>query len=432
MFKVIGESGSIWYYDVLNNKVLDSNGTQLNLFHIVSNRAIALFDDRKYQKFFDQRGLNNALKPNDRLFIQTDQLTDLIIQLGLKCDLNCIYCCQEICSPDTTSRINLEKFLTQLRKSTINFSNLRVIQLWGGEPLVYWKFVKRIVEFIRENIPEFKGYFHLTTNATLLNKEKIEFFIKNNVRVQVSHDGVNHKFQRTINDWLDDDKKVELIKYFLGEKHMGDVNITFAPMFNPNIFDSLELFEKRIPGVKICCRSPLRCDSTNAHLMKMFSAKNVEIAKTSFYKLLTLQPGERFYKMTQPTRSRLLDLCCNLISGRLPAEIQFNCPSKQKYEICFNLQGQHIFCHGATASMGVAHGTIDNIANCFITKAESVAYRTMCKECLYTQFCQGPCVLYQNKDAKIHCESTHWFWEAWFAAIWKTIFNEKPIEVLRV
>ena len=114
MFKIIGDNGSIWYYDILNNKVLDSNGIQLNLFHIVSNRAIALFNDRKYQKFFDQRGLNNALKPNDRVFVQTDQLTDLVIQLGLKCDLNCIYCSQKICSPDTTSRINLEKFLTRL------------------------------------------------------------------------------------------------------------------------------------------------------------------------------------------------------------------------------------------------------------------------------------------------------------------------------
>lgn len=431
MFRIVGDAGAIWFYDPLNTKVFDANGVALNLLHATNAACSATYTHPRVKRFEDAVGRDLSLNREDKHFAYDEKMTDLTIQLGLNCNLSCIYCSQSNCHPEK-SKIDLNDFLRRLKSSEINWESLKVVQLWGGEPLVYWKHLRKIVEFVRKEIPEFKGQFHTTTNGSLLDMEKARFFVENDVSIQLSHDGVNHKYQRTNDDWLDDPKKIEAVLYLLRDNRKGDVNMTFAPMFNPNLFDSLELFDKKIPGVKVCCRSPLRCDSSNAHLMNLFTKENEAIARDSYYRLITLQPGDRFYEMTRPTRARLLWLCMNFVYGIHPKSIAFNCPSAQRYEMCFNLKGNFIPCHGSTEAMKCGSGNIDDLKSCFSTGFVSIANRPMCKGCLYTAICQGPCGMYGDVDAKIHCQSTKWAWAAWFDAVWKTIFGEKPVEIKEV
>lgn len=431
MFRVIGELGTIWFYDPLNTKVFDSNGIELNLLQIPNVIQCSTYTHPRAKCFDDALGKDIALNKEDKYFNYDEKMTDLTIQLGLNCNLKCIYCSQNNCHPENL-KIDIDNFLHRLKNSEINWKNLKVIQLWGGEPLVYWKHLKKIVEFVRNEIPQFKGHFHTTTNGSLLDMEKAHFFIEHDVSIQVSHDGVNHKIQRTEDDWLDDSEKIRTVLYLLRDNHRGDVNMTFAPMFNPNLFDSLELFNKKIPGVKVCCRSPLRCDSFNAHLMNLFTKEKEVIARDSYYRLITLQPGDRFYDITSPTRARLLWLCRNFVYGMHPKSIAFNCPSAQRYEMCFNLRGNFIPCHGSTEAMNCGVGTIDDLKSCYLTGFKSIANRPICQGCLYTAICQGPCGMHGDVDAKIHCQSTKWAWAAWFDAVWKTIFGEKPIEITEI
>ena len=426
MFKIIGEN-NIWFYDAITNKILDKNQKVIYLPNIVDHYLLFY----KYRK-------STYYSDDNMYFFQKDfepdikNITDLVIQLGLNCNLKCIYCSQNFCTPDLPSKSDIDYFCQLLLKSKINWKNIQCIQLWGGEPLVYWKALIKIVTFIRENIRKFKGHFHITTNGILLDKKKLDFFLKYNVKIQLSHDGVNHEVQRLTPDPLKDQKFVELMNWFLAENWMGDINITFGPINNPNLLDSLQYFKSKLPNVQICCRSALRCDSTNKHLLFQYSSDNLKIAKESYYRVLTLQPKDELFYTTYPTRYRLYELCRHFIFNRNPVNILFNCPSKQRKELCFNLKGEYIPCHGSTKSMGFSLGSLDKLDICKDINFIYFKDRPMCHGCLYTQVCQGPCGMYKNIDALIHCKSTKWAWEAWFEAVWFTLFKERPIYIERV
>ena len=429
MKKIIGDKGTIWFYDALNNKVYDANKVPLNLMHAPKAGNNIFYKHRRLAYFNATLGTSNPVVPSDKTYIYSNKITDLTIQLGMKCNYKCLYCFQKDLPPDSLSKIDLESFLQRLKNSEISWSDLKVVQLWGGEPLVYWKHFKKIVEFIRKEIPEFKGYFHFTTNGSLLDMEKAKFCVKHNVKLQVSHDGVNHKLQRTEDDWIDNPKIVEAVLYLLRDHNMGDIAMTFAPMFNPNLFDSLEFFDKKLPGVKVSFRWPMRCDSSNCHLMTLFTDENIKIARDSYYKLLTLTPEDKFYNTVTPTRYRLMQFTHNLIYGIHPRSIVWNCPSRQKYEMIFDLKGNYVSCHAATKECGYGVGTIDDLKSCYRTGFTSISNRPKCRDCLFTVICQGPCGMFDDLNADIHCQSTRWAWEAWFAATWKSIFDEKPIKI---
>lgn len=431
MFKIIGENGSIWYYDANTNKVYNNVKQILNLYKLPLTNKI-LFNFHSRAKYFkDTKGKYLAIRPEDKIYFPEKNITDLTIQLGLNCNYSCIYCFQH--DQITPEKVDLDSFLFRLKNSKLNWESIKVIQLWGGEPLVYWKHLTKIVEFIRKEIPQFKGYFHLTTNGSLLDMKKAEFFVKHRIRLQVSHDGVNQKLTRNAKDWLDDPEIVNTVMYLCNDHHLGDVAMTFGPMFNCNLFDSLALFDQKIPGVKISCRWPLRCDRSNAHLLDLFTPENKEELKSSYYKLIMLQPGDKYYDITYPTRYRLQQFIRNFVSGQEPESIAYACPSRQKYEMTFNLKGNYIGCHGTTDCSGHGGGNLDDLDSCYRTGFTSLMNRKICKGCLYNQICQGPCGLQNGEDyERIHCESTKWAWEAWFAAVWKSIFGEMPIKVEEV
>lgn len=431
LYKLIAENGNFWFYDPEINKFWDSNLIPLDFRKNSNYQLIKNSNPKTSKEYFLKQDQYNSLQKSDKYYPFSDEITDLVIQLGTKCNLKCIYCCQNINIKNDKEKIDINLFLSKLKNSSFNWKNLKTIQLWGGEPLVYWKYVKQIIEFIRNNIKDFNGYFHITTNGSLLDIQKVKFFEKYRVILQISHDGINQKKHRT-EDWLDNPKVVEAVKYYCCEKHLGDINVTFGPVSNPNLIDTFKLFKEKLPGAVICCRAPLRCDSTNDFLLREYTQENIDIAKTSFFKLLCQKEGDEFFDACRPTRIRLSELARNLIFGGQNTNIKFNCPSLQRKIIHFNLKGELIPCHGLTKEMNCSFGSLDNLSECYITNFISISNRDMCKNCLYTHLCQGPCGIHSDVDAKIHCKSTRWIWEVWFAAIWYMLFNTKLIKVEKV
>lgn len=98
------------------------------------------------------------------------------IKLGGKCNLHCKYCHALKDEYNFDERI-LPK-IKELKPKLINFS--------GGEPLLYWEWIKKIVNYIG---PIEKGY-SIVTNGTLVNDEIVEFANKNVIRISLSFDGV--------------------------------------------------------------------------------------------------------------------------------------------------------------------------------------------------------------------------------------------------
>jgi len=127
---------------------------------------------------------------------------NMCLFLTRSCNLKCIYCYEEGGVYETggsmqekTAFLAVDWLMEQsgkMKKVHINF--------FGGEPLLRFPLMKSIVEYAKKRVTEVdkKVDFHLTTNGTLLDDEKIAFIKEHKISVQISFDGTKElqDFQR--------------------------------------------------------------------------------------------------------------------------------------------------------------------------------------------------------------------------------------------
>lgn len=110
--------------------------------------------------------------------MNNNKINAATIYLGSKCNLNCSYCHREV--KENEDKVS-DRLINQLKKQ-----NVDRIKFMGGEPLLYIKEIKKVVnEFSNKNVE-----FSLTTNGILLNTYK-DYLKKHNFLICVSYDGNN-------------------------------------------------------------------------------------------------------------------------------------------------------------------------------------------------------------------------------------------------
>ena len=120
-----------WVYDNVLNEVYDGDGKLVDLTEDERLKAYAMLKEQE-----GKPGYSNS-KGKD--------LWDLRIQLGLKCNMSCKYCAQSDRENErwVSSPKDVPAFIEKLRASGIKVHG--VIELWGGEPFVYWKTLQKLV-----------------------------------------------------------------------------------------------------------------------------------------------------------------------------------------------------------------------------------------------------------------------------------------------
>ena len=63
------------------------------------------------------------------------------------------------------------------------------ISFYGGEPLLMFRLIKEVVEYVKREYCQRTVHFNLTTNGTLFTPEIVQYFIKNNIQIMFSLDG---------------------------------------------------------------------------------------------------------------------------------------------------------------------------------------------------------------------------------------------------
>jgi len=126
------------------------------------------------------------------------------LNLTQACNLACSYC--------FTGGKSNKKMTFELAKKIIDFlffnaekGNRKAIEItfWGGEPLLEWELIKKIVRYVESVKNGIKADFGGTTNGTLLTEEKLKFFDDHGgIAFMVSLDGTpdTHNRYRTFHD----------------------------------------------------------------------------------------------------------------------------------------------------------------------------------------------------------------------------------------
>ncbi len=122
----------------------------------------------------------------------TGKVNIMYFIMSSACNLGCKYCFIENCQFNNNKETNMSEktALEALIKYTdyLKLNKMRgSVIFYGGEPLVNWKVIKLVLNKANELSSPID--FSMVTNATLLDKEKIEFLAEKQVEIGISIDG---------------------------------------------------------------------------------------------------------------------------------------------------------------------------------------------------------------------------------------------------
>ena len=204
--KLLRSPNSGYCYDVGKNEILriDDNLYQY-LAGILEDNPVevdeettSLFDELREAGYLSDKRPEVIRHPYTDLlplFLER-KIEKITLQLTQDCNFRCKYCIysEEI---NTKQRIHSQKNMTwETAKKAIDFyldhsvdSLKRNVGFYGGEPLLQFELLKRVVEYSKERLKGKPLSFTITTNGSLLTDKVVEFLDGNNINTLISLDG---------------------------------------------------------------------------------------------------------------------------------------------------------------------------------------------------------------------------------------------------
>lgn len=393
-----------WTYDNVTNIFADAR-QQNPLAHIPPSQD-------KPQSF--------SIKNNPHKFNR--QFNLLEIMLGAKCNFDCIYCSQRTFRDNvySSSPKDVDRFCSLLTELKIIPDS---IQLWGGEPLVYWKTIQVLVPKLRDMYGNIEISF--PTNGSLLTREKIDFIKQWDLRFWISHDG-HHDEGRQYGghkDILDDQTVVDAINY--AHEVLKPGAISFKATYthgNCNSEQIVRFFKTNVnKDAKVSLNNVVIChDSTNPISVASSKLDEHDLSTLEESLFNALNGGDCDFSSKQ-TRDGLI----NKFINRLPIEtVGAECGNPFGASVCVTLDGVLQRCHnfGPYQDRRTLRQVIEN--NAHIDGFYSFSDRTTnCKDCLVVHSCQGMCPGIDNKCAELSCKNAYAHHYAVFKAALASLFG---------
>lgn len=196
--------------DLHTNRIFSIDEYEKDFFINWMENKTCKTDTKKYQKWkedvirLQSEGMFSSIKPEklafgwpwekiqDALFNERERT---VIEITQKCNLRCKYCTfgggfidHRNHSSLTISLITLKKTILQAIECGKRLNEIS-ISFYGGEPLIAFNLIKFAVNFAKSESNKKNIRFSLTTNATLIDVQKAQFFKDNNFNLLISLDG---------------------------------------------------------------------------------------------------------------------------------------------------------------------------------------------------------------------------------------------------
>jgi uncharacterized protein len=210
-FRYLVPSGSIFALEGIGKDVLALLGTSaLDRTSIVKSMVATGYDEPSVEAALDEMieldaiASSHGKQPMPEVPLKEFPLQRVVLNITNQCNLACTYCyeysadriAQTAGKPKYMQAEIAEASVEMLLQESGSRPNIHVT-FFGGETLLNFPVMRTTVEYARRRATELGKQieFSLTTNATLLNEEIIEFLSDNRVGVTVSIDG-----DRELND----------------------------------------------------------------------------------------------------------------------------------------------------------------------------------------------------------------------------------------
>jgi uncharacterized protein len=242
---------------------------------------------------------------SETIISELRNLRQVVFEVTEKCNLNCKYCGYGELYNNYDNRkqqhlqidkgVRIIDYLVDFWQEHPNISRRKFIYIgfYGGEPLVNFEFIKKIVNYIKTiKIPYKQFQFNITTNGVLLDRY-MDFLVENNFAVLISLDGnkSNNSYRINLAGKNSYDKVLENIE-LLRNNHTGffTSNVNFnAVLHNRNSAEEITdffrgKFNKR-PSIGELNTVGIAKEKKDMFL-KMFTNKNESIVNSEQYEKL--------------------------------------------------------------------------------------------------------------------------------------------------
>jgi len=182
------------YFSISDLKKISGQENIKELLKEYIDCGILIKNEENYRDFIIKRNekfLKELVRKNKIFFIgfcTTD-----------KCNFNCTYCIKKKCDSlynkknQNILRWDKAKNILDQFFETISYSKRKKITIGftGGEPLLNFKVIKKIVDYTKKNLGEYKKIgFTITTNGSFIDNKIARFLVKNNFVIGISLDGI--------------------------------------------------------------------------------------------------------------------------------------------------------------------------------------------------------------------------------------------------
>ncbi len=357
----------------------------------------------------------------------------LRILLGHACNYSCSYCMQkDIGNPEERpENIYARMFVKSL--DNLDLSQLERIELWGGEPFLYWKDMERIMPALDKE----GRHFYISTNGSALRQKHVDFFkqMKATVMLGISHDGPGQESLRG-DDILLKPQIISVLKQF--DDLYPKIQYSFNPVVsitNYDLFLINDYFrnitnEHNIKNARISFtlgRTYDETDSKNSSDHVIFGEhlpKFKAIVKSYLEACVKQLKQDGISKSLPIMQSNIFDGDTGSLkyalktSKQIPITMTSNCGADSADVISMDIQGNVRLCpHTSEKYIG---GHINNIKGVKIIPLALERKKTHCYTCPVRRLCKSSCPIdFPDSTFLKNCAVE----KIWYSAIQQTGFN---------
>jgi uncharacterized protein len=373
-----------------------------------------------------------SFSPEEPL-IKSRDITGLKIQLGLTCNYSCEYCSQRfVPRADETSRKHVESFIHKLENINFNENAGLKIELWGGEPFVYWKTIKPLIKALKEKFETWKKKprYSIISNGSLLTEEICDWIVENIDGFAISHDGPGQHVRGP--DPFDDEKTAKIILDLY--ERMGN-KMSFNTMLNAKNMSRKEIYDwfKNFTGketLKIGEGSLVDAyDEGGISLSLNTKKEHFEFRKTTFKELYEHEGDINFPVIINKINS----FVNGVLSHDSAKYVGQKCSMDSENIIAVDLRGNVLTCQNVSEvsinSNNQPHlsGNLDNYDDVRITTSTHWSNRKECSDCPVLHLCRGACMFVTDEFWTKTCDNSYSDNVALFAIAFEKITGHIPV-----
>lgn len=323
----------------------------------------------------------------------------IFITLGRDCNFNCRYCLQDNGHFHQRKKVEIPELSEKLLRflDSYKYGHTKVM-LWGGEPLIYFASIKKLVERYGN-----KFDWGTITNGSLLNEEIIDFFDKYNISLTVSHDGEATEYTRGV-DVLKNERIKKLLKGYRNFTGFSSVyssaNDNYRKLFQ---YHANKGFAGNNSGVDMIYNTSDTCALCD--LSNIDEERYKQTLRELFwgYEQQELNNDSTYFKEWQIVRQMITALNgrVNRRSNSPYKYFNYSCSScRDMLNLDYN--GDVFVCHNSTYKVGTVEDDYDVILE-GLREYLKANFTPKCKECSAFDVCQGACLLLTEKGQESFC-----------------------------